>query len=103
MAMAASVASLFGAQPARISVKFADAETRAVVAPKGPDGKEGEQQYLFAAADNVCGTAEIAVNGAESNPIVLGLGVAATLGAISFAGNIATNALKDLDVDLGDD
>ena len=65
MAMAASVASLFGAQPARISVKFADAETRAVVAPKGPDGKEGEQQYLFAAADNVCGTAEIAVNGSK--------------------------------------
>lgn len=47
--------------------------------------------------------AEIAVNGAESNPLVLGLGVAATLGAISFAGNIATNALKDLDVDLGEE
>jgi len=47
--------------------------------------------------------AEIAVNGAESNPLVLGLGVAATLAAISFAGNIATDALKDLDVDLSDD
>lgn len=44
--------------------------------------------------------AEIAVNGAESNPFVLGLGVAATIGAITFAGNIATSALKDLDVDL---
>jgi hypothetical protein len=44
--------------------------------------------------------AEIAVNGAESNPIVLGLGVAATLSAISVAGNIATQALKDLDLDL---
>lgn len=44
--------------------------------------------------------AEIAVNGAESNNLVLGLGVAATIGAISFAGNIATNALKDLDLDL---
>lgn len=44
--------------------------------------------------------AEIAVNGAESNPIVLGLGVVATLAAISYAGNVATEALKDLDVDL---
>ena len=44
--------------------------------------------------------AEIAVNGAESNGLVLGLGVAATLGAISFAGNIATDALKDSGVDL---
>lgn len=47
--------------------------------------------------------AEIAVNGAESNPLVLGLGIAATLGAISFAGNIATDALKDLDLDLSED
>ena len=44
--------------------------------------------------------AEIAVNGAESSPLLLGVGVIATLGAISFAGNIATNALKDLDIDL---
>ena len=44
--------------------------------------------------------AEIAVNGAETNPALLALGVAATLGAISFAGNIATSALKDLDLDL---
>jgi len=46
--------------------------------------------------------AEIAVNGAESNPLLLGLGVAATLGAITFAGNIATGALKDLDLDLSE-
>ena len=44
--------------------------------------------------------AEIAVNGADSNPVVLGLGVAATIGAITVAGNIATSALKDLDLDL---
>ena len=44
--------------------------------------------------------AEIAVNGAESNPIVLGLGIAATIGAITVAGNIATGALKDFDLDL---
>ena len=43
---------------------------------------------------------KIAVNGADSNPIVLGLGVAATIGAITIAGNIATNALKDSGVDL---
>jgi len=47
--------------------------------------------------------AEIAVSGADSNPLVLALGVAATLGAITFAGNIATNALKDLDVDLSEE
>ena len=46
--------------------------------------------------------AEIAVNGAESNPLVLGLGIAATLGAITVAGNIATDALKDLDLDLNE-
>ena len=40
------------------------------------------------------------VNGAESNPAVLALGVAATLGAISLAGDMATKALEDLDVDL---
>jgi Ni,Fe-hydrogenase I small subunit len=44
--------------------------------------------------------AEIVVNGAESNPAVLALGVAATLGAISLAGDMATKALEDLDVDL---
>lgn len=44
--------------------------------------------------------AEIVVNGAESNPVVLVLGIAATLGAISLAGNMATKALEDLDVDL---
>lgn len=31
---------------------------------------------------------------------MLGLGVVATLAAISYAGNVATEALKDLDVDL---
>ena len=39
---------------------------------------------------------------AESNPLVLGLGIAATLGAITVAGNIATDALKDLDLDLNE-
>jgi uncharacterized membrane protein YdjX (TVP38/TMEM64 family) len=47
--------------------------------------------------------AEIAVNGAETNPAVLALGVAATLGAITVAGNIATDALKDLDLDLDEE
>jgi len=44
--------------------------------------------------------AEIAVHGAESNPVVLGIGVAATLAAITFAGKIADKALKDMDIDL---
>lgn len=44
--------------------------------------------------------AEIAVNGADTNPLLLGVGVVATIGAITFAGNIATQALKDLDLDL---
>lgn len=46
--------------------------------------------------------AEIAVSGAESNPLVLGLGIAATLGAITLSGNIATNALKDMEIDLSE-
>lgn len=44
--------------------------------------------------------AEIAVNGAETSPWLLALGVVATIGAITFAGNIATQALKDLNIDL---
>ena len=44
--------------------------------------------------------AEIAVNGADTSPGLLVLGVIATIGAITFAGNIATSALKDLNVDL---
>lgn len=37
------------------------------------------------------------------SPLLLGaVGVAATLGAVGFAGNIATAALKDLDVDLSE-
>ena len=65
MAMAATVSSLFGTQPARAVVKFADAETRAVVSPKTHDGKDGEQQYLFAAADNVCGTVRLTCGSAQ--------------------------------------
>jgi uncharacterized membrane protein YdjX (TVP38/TMEM64 family) len=44
--------------------------------------------------------AEIAVNGADSNPALLGLGIVATLGAIYIAGDIATKALQDLDLNL---
>ena len=53
------VSSLFGgAGPARIEVKFADADSRSTVAQKTPDGRPtGEPpQYLFTAADNICGT-----------------------------------------------
>mmetsp|Transcript_31107 Transcript_31107/g.65185 ORF Transcript_31107/g.65185 Transcript_31107/m.65185 type:complete len:315 (-) Transcript_31107:224-1168(-) len=44
--------------------------------------------------------AEMVVNGAEANPLVLGIGILATVGAISVAGNIANEALKDMDIDL---
>ncbi len=44
--------------------------------------------------------ADVVINGADNDPLLLALGAAATLGAITFAGKIATNALKDLDVDL---
>ena len=44
--------------------------------------------------------ADVVIDGAESDPLLLALGAAATLGAITFAGNIATSALKDLDLDL---
>jgi uncharacterized membrane protein YdjX (TVP38/TMEM64 family) len=47
--------------------------------------------------------ADIAVNGPGSNPALLGLGAAATFGAIAVAGNIATDALKDLDLDLSEE
>lgn len=44
--------------------------------------------------------ADVAINGVESDPLLLALGAAATLGAITFAGNIATGALKDMDLDI---
>jgi len=44
--------------------------------------------------------ADVVINGAQNDPLVLAIGAVATLGAITFAGNIATNALKDLDLDL---
>jgi len=64
--MAATLSSLFGAQPAKIAIKFADADSRAVVTTKPSDGRGGtEQQYLFAASDNIIGTVDIAVNGGK--------------------------------------
>jgi len=44
--------------------------------------------------------AEIAANGVGANPYMLGLGVAATLGAIRVAGDVATEALKGAGVDM---
>lgn len=44
--------------------------------------------------------ADIAVNGAPANPYLLGLGVAATIGAITVAGNIANDALKEAGLDV---
>lgn len=44
--------------------------------------------------------AEIIVNGAESNSVLLGGGIAATLAAITIAGRVASQALRDMDLDL---
>jgi len=64
--MAATLSSQFGAQPAKIAIKFSDADSRAVVTTKPSDGRGGtEQQYLFAASDNIIGTVDIAVNGGK--------------------------------------
>ena len=60
----------------------------------------GCAQFGYVSAGQV--GAEIAVSGADSNPAVLALGIAATIGAITYAGKIATGALKDLDLDLED-
>jgi len=60
------VTAMFGGQgPARVAIKFSDAETRPTVAVKSTDGRPtGEPpQYLFSASDNICGTVEVAVNG----------------------------------------
>eukprot|EP00322_Chrysochromulina_rotalis_P002223 CAMPEP_0115857990 /NCGR_PEP_ID=MMETSP0287-20121206/15862_1 /TAXON_ID=412157 /ORGANISM="Chrysochromulina rotalis, Strain UIO044" /LENGTH=312 /DNA_ID=CAMNT_0003312231 /DNA_START=161 /DNA_END=1100 /DNA_ORIENTATION=+ len=46
--------------------------------------------------------ADVVIQGAETDPIVLALGAVATIGAITLAGSTATNALKDLDLDLMD-
>jgi uncharacterized membrane protein YdjX (TVP38/TMEM64 family) len=46
--------------------------------------------------------AEIAVDGGEINPLLLLVGIFATIGAITIAGNVAGDALKaqGLDLDL---
>jgi len=44
--------------------------------------------------------AEIVVNGSETSPWLLALGVAATLAAVGFAGGLANDALKEAGLDL---
>ena len=44
--------------------------------------------------------AEIAVNGGETNPVLVVVGIGATLAAITVAGRVANDALKDMDLDL---
>jgi len=58
----ASFLSQLSGQAARIVVRFADADTRQTLNVRQPDGKD-EEQYLFGAGDNVCGTVELEVNG----------------------------------------
>lgn len=47
--------------------------------------------------------ASVIIDGAPTNPYLTALGIAATLGAITFAGNLATDALKDMDIDLSEE
>mmetsp|Transcript_136220 Transcript_136220/g.236851 ORF Transcript_136220/g.236851 Transcript_136220/m.236851 type:complete len:385 (-) Transcript_136220:136-1290(-) len=47
--------------------------------------------------------ADVAINGVESDPLLIALGAAATLGAITLAGNVATGALKDMNLDLSEE
>ena len=54
-----ALSSLLGQAAARIAVRFADADTRETVSVRLPDGRD-EEQYLFGAADNICGTVRAA-------------------------------------------
>ena len=49
--------SLIG-EAARVVVRFSDADTRQTVSVRQPDGRD-EEQYLFAANDNITGTVHI--------------------------------------------
>ena len=50
-----SLLSSFVGSAARVVVQFADAERRQTVTVRQPDGRD-QEQYLFSAGDNVCGT-----------------------------------------------
>lgn len=62
--MSSAMSSMFGGSAARIIIDFADASTRKTVSVRQPDGKE-EEQYLFSASDDVCGTVQIEVSGSK--------------------------------------
>ena len=49
---------------ARVVVRFADADSRATVNVRQPDGRD-EEQYLFGADDNITGTVEVDVSGSK--------------------------------------
>ena len=49
------LSSLVGGAAARVAIRFADAESRETLSVRQPDGRD-EEQYLFGAADNICGT-----------------------------------------------
>lgn len=50
--------------PARVVIRFSDADTRQTITVRQPDGRD-EEQYLFSAADNICGTVEVEVGGSK--------------------------------------
>ena len=57
-----SLSSLLGGAAARVVIRFADADTRETVNIRQADGRD-EEQYLFQAGDNICGTVELEVSG----------------------------------------
>lgn len=59
-----SLSSLMGGPAARIVTRFSDADTRETVTVRTMDGRE-EEQYLFAADDDIAGTVDIEVNGSK--------------------------------------
>ena len=59
-----SLAGLLGGPAARVVIRFADADTRETVNIRQADGRD-EEQYLFDAADNICGTVELEVSGSK--------------------------------------
>ena len=59
-----SLAGFLGGSAARVVIRFADADTRETVNIRQADGRD-EEQYLFDAADNICGTVELECSGSK--------------------------------------
>lgn len=64
MSFLAQAQSYLGGSPARVVIRFADADTRPTVNVRQADGKD-EEQFLFQATDNICGTVDLEINGGK--------------------------------------